>query len=65
MWRNGFGHRRTDAANALKLGQRAERTQAVSVGDDPRRERRSDARQTLDFVGRRDIEVDRTTRKTW
>jgi hypothetical protein len=52
-------HCRTDAAHALELGERAECTERIAIGDDAPGECRPDARQRLDLRGGGAVEIDR------
>ena len=52
-------HRRTYAAHALQLGERAERAERIAIGDDAPGERRPDARQRLHLFRRGAVEIDR------
>lgn len=74
MWREDTRECRTDAAHALEFLHRAERTERIAVGYDACGERGTDARESFDFAGGSDIDIDvqirgggvaRLTRATW
>lgn len=59
MGPEAFGERRTDALDAIERSERTERSVAFAVVDYACCERGSDAWKAVEFLDRRDVDVDR------
>jgi hypothetical protein len=62
MWREDACECGTDAAHALELLHGAEWTERIAVGDDACGERWTDARESFDFAGGRNVDIHLQTR---